>query len=859
MFVASASQATTYYFRGFGNIANKNSWGANLNGGGAHPANFTASNQVFVIRTNTTISKDLTISGSGSKLVIGDISTAGITVTIPTSTTVSANVEVAGAASGTNTLIVTSPAVPNITSAVAGSNVVVNGTGSQNIAGGVYQNLTLNSGNKVANGSITINGSLTITSGKLCMSANQSLTLNGNFVGSRTNCIQLNQGVSNLNGGATDIVINGSGAMDSLFFDQTGVSNCAGTLTVNRTGGSVKLGNDLRIRDELKMNSGNLHTAGMLTLTSDSRSQGTASIGEVKPGCQIVGDITVERFIPGQRNNSRAWRFLCSPVNGPSFASSWQKDIHITGPGTGGSLCPSLAPNANGFDPTPANSYSSFRYNEVTGAWVPVANTNTTQLAAGAGYRVFIRGNRNQGCVLLTGSSSPVDDVVLKATGTVVTGDFPVQLTYTPAAGNGWHLVGNPYAAPLDWNHATWVSERGQTIANTVYVFNPTAGSKGSYAAWNPVGGAVNGGSNIIQSGQSFFVKTAAATTLTFREAYKSTDHLTEMFGKAQAAGNLRIRLSDSLSSDEAVVFGYPGAQKGTDDLDGEKMGYTAGSIATLSAVNSLLTFNAMPVFRRGSLDTVQIRVWMEANKKYDLDFEGAREFPSHITVLLFDRFAHTLTDLKATSRYSFNSGHSSYSLDQSRFTLIFADPAQLPVSLLQFYADEYDHSVNVTWTTATETNASYFEVERSSDASTYETLGKVDATGNSVTMHTYSFTDRTPLNGTIAYYRLKQVDHDGGFTYSAVAIVKSNESAAGIINVYPNPASGDAIAISTGVKGAITITLTDIAGRVWEKSETITTDGKLVHDISSLLPGIYIFSVQGERGQAAQVKLIRN
>lgn len=86
-----------------------------------------------------------------------------------------------------------------------------------------------------------------------------------------------------------------------------------------------------------------------------------------------------------------------------------------------------------------------------------------------------------------------------------------------------------------------------------------------------------------------------------------------------------------------------------------------------------------------------------------------------------------------------------------------------LPVELLTFNIQKNDYLVELDWTTASENNNDYFEIQRSSDGYNFETIDIVNGNGTSTVMNNYSYTDFSPLSGT-SYYRLKQVDFDGQF-----------------------------------------------------------------------------------------------
>lgn len=125
-------------------------------------------------------------------------------------------------------------------------------------------------------------------------------------------------------------------------------------------------------------------------------------------------------------------------------------------------------------------------------------------------------------------------------------------------------------------------------------------------------------------------------------------------------------------------------------------------------------------------------------------------------------------------------------SLTYTNPLILSASGAPLPVSLTRFDARCLpDKSTDLTWTTAQETNSSYFEVEKSVDGANWTTLTKLASAGNSNAPKSYQLID--PQGGT-AQYRLKQVDRDGKTTYSVV-VKTTCEGRNVYVTLYPVPA----------------------------------------------------------------------
>ncbi|MFN8245741.1 MAG: Ig-like domain-containing protein [Ferruginibacter sp.] len=114
-----------------------------------------------------------------------------------------------------------------------------------------------------------------------------------------------------------------------------------------------------------------------------------------------------------------------------------------------------------------------------------------------------------------------------------------------------------------------------------------------------------------------------------------------------------------------------------------------------------------------------------------------------------------------------------------------------LPVRWLDFTAKAKDKKlVELNWSTAQETAALYYDVERSGDGQAFTKIGTVQALGRSDGTGEYQLNDNNPLSGT-NYYRIRMQENAGGQQYSVVRMVKfAGEQQQQPIDVYPNPAT---------------------------------------------------------------------
>lgn len=147
---------------------------------------------------------------------------------------------------------------------------------------------------------------------------------------------------------------------------------------------------------------------------------------------------------------------------------------------------------------------------------------------------------------------------------------------------------------------------------------------------------------------------------------------------------------------------------------------------------------------------------------------------------------------------------------------VIHASP--LPVNWNYFSATpSANHTATLNWQTLEEKENSYFEVQRSLDAKSFETIGQVVShDGNVTKAQDYSYVDQS-VKGNTVYYRLRQVDVNGHYSYSRVATVQFTDAAAdgNIFSITPNPGHNMiSLQLNTSANAA-QVVVSDISGRV--------------------------------------------
>lgn len=187
-----------------------------------------------------------------------------------------------------------------------------------------------------------------------------------------------------------------------------------------------------------------------------------------------------------------------------------------------------------------------------------------------------------------------------------------------------------------------------------------------------------------------------------------------------------------------------------------------------------------------------------------------------------------------------------------------YFDTTTLPIELSSFTAIADGNKVNLKWTTLSEINNNYFIVEHSFDGKTFTEIGNMKGAGSSNIEINYSYTDLNPVKG-INYYRLKQVDFNGDYSFSKIEAVKIITGAAKEFNIYPNPAQRE-------VRFALNSTASDLQLKV------LSNEGKLIfqakgniNQLNSQInqvmgnwkTGVYIFNLHNQT-EYYQAKLLK-
>lgn len=558
-------------------------------------------------------------------------------------------------------------------------------------------------------------------------------------------------------------------------------------LTISNAAG-VTLNGALRLTGTLTATNGIFNANGNLTLAS-SASQ-TAQVASIVSTASVRGKVFVERYLRGgPKNPYRGYRMLSSPVydnttefrsndvqgNRTAAFSQLKDDVIITGKDG----------SANGFDNSHNNGTGAWIYN---GGYVAIPNISTSVNAGRSMYFLF-RGNRDN----LSGKTvSPyvdVENVVLDFEGVLNQQDVTVGLGTV-----GFHLLGNPYAATIDWSSPNWGTDKGN-VNNAIWIWNPVARSYATYI--NNV--STLDGSRYIASGQGFFVQALGVTAIKFKENIKASTEQPPMLMSAnrqienssQQEVNqnplidrslLRVGMKPMASfgeSEMVVVFDENSSLAFT----GEDAAQFEGEIVNISTIadNQRLAINFLPP--SSFVMEIPMSVSANANGNYVMNFDLSEYHQGH-TIALKDNYLNTTIPIISGSVYSFNIDRAnSLTFGAARFSIIVSPPNVLPVGLLYFNGKKQNDGVLLSWETSEEINNAGFKLFRATEDGTFQFLTDISPKGAGA----YSYIDRSPLPGR-NYYKLVQVDFDGAETEAEPIAVNFVIGEHRSVVIYPNP-----------------------------------------------------------------------
>jgi hypothetical protein len=463
-----------------------------------------------------------------------------------------------------------------------------------------------------------------------------------------------------------------------------------------------------------------------------------------------------------------------------------------------------------GFTPTATNNPSAFKYDPVIGdagtnpdpGWNAFTNATANNWLSKQGIRVLVRGTKGEG---LTGGAYTPSATTITMTGTLNDGTSPA-FNLTNGTNSNFNLIANPLASTIDMQA---LSFGGADVGLNYYVWDPNLSSAGQYVSRPFTAGATY---RYLPMGSAFFATTASTGTITFPETAKATGTAGSVLRGTSAFGtnSMQLELTDNtgLKHDEIIVFLDNAASNNLDSRDAIKMSNSTVNFYSNSGDAKKLSIDARPFAINNiipvSLNTTTDKDFIITASNFNVD--DTRD------ILLHDKKTNTYTTLNLGVTYSFTSTLSDATSYGDRFELVMRAANALPTTFLNVTAAQKNAGIEVSWTTAKETNMSNFEVEESTDGNNFSKATSVAA--NNATTNVYNWFDANIINGD-NYYRIKSVEKSGTAKYSNIVKVKLGTKASEF-SVYPNPVKGGIVSLqmSNVEKGIYTVKIFNNLGQ---------------------------------------------
>ena len=173
------------------------------------------------------------------------------------------------------------------------------------------------------------------------------------------------------------------------------------------------------------------------------------------------------------------------------------------------------------------------------------------------------------------------------------------------------------------------------------------------------------------------------------------------------------------------------------------------------------------------------------------------------------------------------------------------AVPAPLPVTFMGINGVRVNNGVHVRWDIADEIDVKEYQLEKSTNGASFNTVGSIAASNKTM----YGFTDPNAKDAVI-YYRVKSVDIDGRTKYTGIIKITNRDSYSNNLKVYPTPAQNQLTVQHSQLGNSAKVTVTTIDGRVIKTLKPSANASNTMVDLSGLSAGMYVLKLEDGKGK---------
>jgi hypothetical protein len=748
---------TFYYSKSTGNLELTSSWGTNTDGTGTAPGNFTNNGQVFVLRNRAaaSLTANLAISGTNSKMVVGD-GTSATALTIPSNFTYTGQVDVASASSVINNNV----AALSLNSLAINTTVTYGAAGDQPVAENTYYNLTI-TGTGTKNlqtgttGVTNVTNVLTIGSGATLNNQGNTVFVTGisNGINNSGTATGTGRYVYSLLDVSTSITGTGSSTYSNLDVEFT---TTAATRTLTLGNAATFTGN-LNLVDGTFANGANLTMATGSTITVADGTLGSTIAGSTGYDVIYNSYTTASPKTTGNELSGTLRHFTLQ--TGTGLTVNLNRNLVLTG---------NLTLTSGTLDPTTTPYNLAIGGNYVNNATLTIRNNTTT-----------FNGSTAQTIGGTAGAQTFYNLVINNGAGGSVALNVPVTANNALTLTNGIVTTTGANTLTLLTNNITGGSTTSFINGPLVHSLSATSGTRNF-----PIG-----------KGTSY-----KSVSLTINQASAAaTQYTAEIFNADPPVRTLPPTLS------KVSEIRY----------------YTLASSNVANLTNATITINYGP--DDGVTDAPNLRIAKSNGGAWEnIDGTGTANITGSITSSPFTASFGDFVLANATGGNNV-----------------------LPLTWVSFSAKKKNNSVQLEWKTAQEVNTSRFDIERSGNGADWNLLETINS--NNAAVNKYSYTDDNP-HKRLNLYRIKNIDRDGKYSYSRVAVVSFDETRKGI-TISPNPVIGGMLNCVLHdeyflQQNKMMVRIIDIHGKIVNNYYDRPAPVMKINT-GSLLPGNYLLTIQ--------------
>lgn len=282
----------------------------------------------------------------------------------------------------------------------------------------------------------------------------------------------------------------------------------------------------------------------------------------------------------------------------------------------------------------------------------------------------------------------------------------------------------------------------------------------------------------------------------------------------------------------------YSGHNTNGSDVSGDT-GLTVLNVVWINGLpGSVLPSNWTPVSRL-AFDIVDTSL----TQCLQLSWRDKSSNPTHFT---------NITEVEPGNATTTTVNENVYASNTACLDTLCGTNTSFPVEWVSFDVKRDRQDALLEWVVAAEYNNDFFEVERSLDGTRFEPIGRVQGKGTSNTPSTYQLIDPQvdQYARPVIYYKLRQVDTDGTFSYSNTVELVLNDPQAISLDVFPNPTDQFAfVDYFVESKGKSRLEVLDLTGKTIRILPLTETKGRVFIDVRDLPEGVYIVKISNEGG----------